>query len=94
MPSSDHSTKCSNLDAEQTHFLVFTILSNIVKDCIIDINLLLVWFFLFYFPTLLICIHGCASVLPETTITVFVFYQIDIANLMKNLSMSPNLMSY
>lgn len=38
VPSSDGSTKCSNLHAEQTGFFVFTTLSNSVKDCIIDLK--------------------------------------------------------
>lgn len=37
VPSSDCSTKYSNLNAEQTCFLVFT-WSNSVKDCIIDLK--------------------------------------------------------
>lgn len=37
VPSSDCSTKYSNLNAEQTCFLVFTV-NNSVKDCITDLK--------------------------------------------------------
>ena len=74
MPSSDHSTKCSNLNAEQTWVLVFTILSNSVKDCIIDLKKKKKSIFLhFWFAS-----SGCAPVLAETTIIVLSFMKLTL----------------
>lgn len=78
MPSSDCSIKYSNLNAEQTCFLVFTILSNSVKGCIIDLKKKKI-----KNSTLLICIQCMCSCDYRNNYYSFVFYEIDVANLIK-----------
>lgn len=86
VPSSDGSTKCSNLHAEQTGFFVFTTLSNSVKDCIIDLKKPQILCFLF-------ASHGCAPVFTETTIIVLSFMKLTFQISLKHLSMIYKLLS-
>lgn len=76
VPSSDDSTKCSNLHAEQTGCFVFTTLTNSVKDCIIDLkkspN-----------PMVFICIPWMCSSVYRNNYYSFVLYETDISKLIK-----------